>query len=105
VYKLQNGTAQRLDNIVIVGTLMVPSSSIVASRGAWTAKLINPRTGVRVVTWTNFSLAPGEEATLTVTLPSARPKTVLASSWTAVWKPGKPIGITAVGALVSPNKY
>lgn len=102
VYKLQNGTPQTLTNISVNGVLLVGSSEIVVSRGDRNSKILNPRTGTKGVTWNNFSLAAGEEATLTVRLPTAPRRTTLSPSWTATWRAGRFVGGAAVPPVVAP---
>ncbi len=104
-YRLQNGTAQPLSSISVCGTLLVPVGDITASRGKVSKKLLNPRLATSGVTWNNFSLASGEEATLTVTLPAVPRKKALTLLWIALWKTGKngqALGAASVFPVVSP---
>jgi hypothetical protein len=99
-YKLANGTTQTLSSIVVTGNLTVAGGGVIFSTGDVLAKINNPRTGGRTITWNNFSLAPGDEATLTVTMPYPPRKTALTSNWTASWG-GKNKGSVTAPAFVT----
>ena len=100
VYKLQNGTNRSLTNIVVSGSVNPPLVNITASRGSYSSKVSNPRSNTRSITWSGFTLASGEQATLTVQLSSVPAKGSIASAWTASWKSNNKSASASVGAVV-----
>lgn len=102
VYKLRNETNASLTAITVKGNLDRPVSGMVASRGSTVTKVVNPRSNAITVTWSGFELGAGREATLTIQILSAPPKSSISSAWAASWKSNNKSASASVNPVARP---
>lgn len=88
VYRLENGTNKAISSIKVTGNVLGPVDTLNASAGLKSIKIINPSTSMYGITWSGFSLNPGQNATLTIDIPNVPSNREITNSWKAVWNSG-----------------